>query len=139
MKTHELAERLEAYANLLRSLPNTEIDTILSTLINSSIGARIESTKNTQRPPPLLPEGVELHLAAMTPAEIERYLDSNSDSGSFTTAHLMELTERLGISASRRQGRNALINLITRYFEASQMDSIIRSTSKDEPPEEHNN
>jgi hypothetical protein len=68
----------------------------------------------------------------MTPAEIERYLDSNADSDSFTTARLMELAERLGISASKRQSRSALVNLITRHFEANQMDSMIRTARKDE-------
>ncbi|MFA7242381.1 MAG: hypothetical protein WC091_19890 [Sulfuricellaceae bacterium] len=132
MKTHEIAEQLEAFAKLLRSLPDTEIETVLSTLIGASTGTRNEPTKNLPRSGTPLPEGVESRLATMTPAEIERYLDSDVDSESFTTARLMELTERLGISASKRQGRSALVNLITRHFEANQMDSIIRTARKDE-------
>ena len=131
MKTHEFAEQLEAFAKLLRSFPNTEIETVLSTLIGASIGTRIEPTKNPPRSGTPLPEGVQLRLATMTPAEIERYLDSNVDSESFTTAHLMELAERLGISASKRQSRSALVNLITRHFEANQMDLMIRTARKD--------
>lgn len=132
MKTHEIAEQLEAFAKLLRSLPNTEIETVLSTLNGASIGTHIEPTKNPPRPGTPLPEGVESRLATMTPAEIERYLGSSADSDSFTTARLMELAERLGISASKRQSRSALVNLITRHFEANQMDSMIRSARKDE-------
>lgn len=132
MKTHEIAEQIEAFAKLLRSLPDTEIETVLSTLIGASIGTRIEPTKNPPRTGTPLPEGVESRLATMTPAEIERYLDSDADSESFTTARLMELAERLGISASKRQGRSALVNLITRHFEANQMDSMIRTARKDE-------
>lgn len=132
MKTHEFAEQLEALAKLLRSLPDTEIETVLSTLIGSSIGTRTEPTKSALRPGLPLPEGVESRLATMTPAEIERYLDSNADSESFTTARLMELAERIGISASKRQSRSALVNLITRHFEANQMDSMIRTARKDE-------
>ncbi len=132
MKTHEIAEQLEAFAKLLRSLPDTEIETVLSTLIGASIGTHIEPTKNPPRPGTPLPEGVESRLATMTPAEIERYLGSSADSESFTTARLMELAERLGISASKRQSRSALVNLITRHFEANQMDSMIRTARKDE-------
>jgi len=69
-------------------------------------------------------------LKRMSPAEIEKYLGSEVEP--FSTAQIQDLAMRLGISASKRQNKSALVNLITRYFEASQMDSIIRSSRKDE-------
>lgn len=132
MKTHELAERLESFAKLLRSFPDTEIDTVLSTLLGTSTGAHTKPSKNSSRLASPLPDGVESSLAKMSSVEIEHYLNSGIGAEPFTTARLMELAERLGISASKRQSRSALVNLITRHFEANQMDSMIRAARKDE-------
>lgn len=130
MKTHALAHQLEIYAKLLRSLPDSEIEDALTTLLTLIESKGLEAAKVTNRKSVPLPEGVEDRLRQMTLAEIEQYLDSEAES--FSAARLLELAERLGVSTSKRQSRSALVNLIIRHFESSQMDSMIRATRKDE-------
>jgi len=73
---------------------------------------------------------LEKQPVGKSPAEIEAFLGSENEA--FTIAHLVELAERIGIPTSKRQGKNALINLITRHFEGGQMHSIIRGTRSDD-------
>lgn len=129
MKTHKLANQLENIAKLLRSLPDSEIDEAIVGLL-SLIGGTNQAPKTQNRSPQPFPKGVDERLKTMTPVEIEEYL--GSDVNPFSVAQLQDLALRLGISTSKRQGKSALVNLITRHFEASQMDSIIRSSRKDE-------
>jgi hypothetical protein len=129
MKTHKLADQLELLAKLLRSLPDSEFDEAILDLL-SLIGDKNQSTKTRSRSPQPLPEGVDERLRTMTPVEIEKYLGSEVEP--FSSAQLQDIAMRLGISTSKRQSKNALVNLITRHFEASQMDSIIRSSRKEE-------
>lgn len=130
MKTHDLAQQIEAFAKTLRSMPNVEIGDALSTLFNIVNQPPVAPPKHPPRPPESLPEGIEARLTQMTPAEVEAYLTSETEA--FSTSRLLELAERLGVSTSKRQSRSALINLITRHFEARQMDAIIRSARKSE-------
>ena len=130
MKSHELARHFDLFAKLLRSLPDSEIDEAMTILLALVGGQKLELTKVVHRASTRLPEGIEDRLRRMTPAEIESYLDSETDS--YSTSQLVELAERLGVTTSKRQSRSALVNLITRYFEAGQMDSIIRTARKDE-------
>lgn len=129
MKTHELANQLELLAKLLRSMPDSELEETIAEPLSLLEGKK-QSIKTSSRSTQLLPEGTEDHLKKMTPAEIEKYL--GSDVEPFSTAQLRDLAVRLEISVSKRQNKNALVNLITRHFEARQMDSIIRSSRKDE-------
>ena len=131
MKSHELAAHLEALAKLLRSMPNVELKTALARL-HEILSATERSKRPHPREPAPLPEDIEAKLAAMTPAQIEQYLGSDTEAEPFTTGRLIALAERLGISTSKRQNRGALVNLIARYFEANQLDSMIRGTRKDE-------
>jgi len=87
---------------------------------------RKESTRMA-RP---LPVNVENQLVDKSPAEIEAFLASEYEG--FTVSNLLELAKRLGIAASKRQNKSALINLITRHFEAEQMHSIIRGARQDD-------
>ncbi len=128
MKTHELANQLELLAKLLRALPDSEIEDTLTNPLSLLRGQK-QITKKSNRSKQLLPDTTLDQLKKMTPAEIEKYLDSESEP--FSTGQLQELAIRLEISTSKRQSKSALVNLITRYFEASQMDSIIRSSRKD--------
>lgn len=126
MKTHEFARHLELLARLLRSLPDTELDDSIATELQSTIpGLAPASAKEGRRPPRPLAPGLEKQLLHKSPAEIEALLGSKGEA--FTVAQLTELAERLGVATSKRQSKNALINLITRYFEAGQMHSIMRS------------
>ena len=129
MKTHELANQLELLAKLLRSLPDSELEETIAESL-SLLGGQKQATKTSSRSTQPLPDGTEDRLKKMTPAEIEKYLGSEVEP--FSTAQLQDLAVRLGISTSKRQSKSALVNLITRYFEASQMDSIIRSSRKEE-------
>jgi len=129
MKTHELANQLELLAKLLRSMPDSDFEETISELL-PLLGSQKQPTKPSNRSTKPLPEGVEARLKKMTPAEIENFLGSEEEA--FTSAQLQELAVRLGISTSKRQSKSALSNLITRHFEASQMDSIIRSSRKEE-------
>ncbi|WP_155640423.1 hypothetical protein [Burkholderia pseudomultivorans] len=129
MKTHELANHLDALAKYLRSMPDADIGAALEVLLKLSSGSQSES-KRTARASSPLPDDIVERLSEMSPVEIERYLISEPISESFTTAMLSELAERLGVATSKRQSRNALINQIARYFEAGQMDFMIRSARK---------
>jgi len=62
----------------------------------------------------------------MSPAEIETFLLSEEES--FTVANLTELADRLGLTSSKRQSKSALVNMITRHYEASRMHKIMRNT-----------
>ncbi|MDT4877838.1 hypothetical protein FQZ97_1133900 [compost metagenome] len=66
----------------------------------------------------------------MPPVKIEEYLEKDSDK--FPTKRLIELAKRIGISPSNRQSRSALVNLISRHYEAGQMDLMIRSAKSEE-------
>lgn len=131
MKTHDFAHQLELLAKLLRQLPDVEVSDALTSAIQSSLpGFQPEIVKATPRAPRPLPAEFEKKLVGKSPAEIEKFLGSADEA--FTAVNLLELAERLGIATSKRQSKSALINLITRHFEAEQMHSIIRSTGADE-------
>lgn len=130
MKTHEFARHLEHLARLLRSLPDTELDESIAANLQSGLPGIEPAPKKSGRSARTLPPGLEKQLIGKSPAEIEAFLDSENEA--FTIAHLVELAERIGIPTSKRQGKNALINLITRHFEAGQMHSIIRGTRSDD-------
>lgn len=130
MKAHEFAHQLELLAALLRSLPNSEVEQTYAAILRAAGNTGDDKGRSTDRPQRRLPLGVEDDLKKMTPIEVENYL--NSEVQSYTTSHLVELAERLGVTTSKRQSRDALINMITRFFEANQMDSIIRGARKDE-------
>ncbi len=56
----------------------------------------------------------------------------SSEEDAFTVANLSELAERIGLNSSKRQSKSALINMITRHYEASKMHSIMRSARPNE-------
>lgn len=132
MKTHEFSRYLEYLAKLLRSLPDTELDSSIIPDLRSVLLASDNEPipKESSRSPRPLPPGLENQLTDKSPAEIEAFLGSEDEA--FTIAHLVELAERIGIQTSKRQSKNALINLITRHFEAGQMHSIIRGARNDD-------
>lgn len=124
MKTHEFASHLETIAKMLRAFPDRELDS--SIIENLTKPAKATSlAKKGGRIDNQLEPGIEKELLKKSPAEVECYLAS--EKSSFTIAQLYELSERLGIQASKRQSKQALVNLITRHFEANQMHNIIRS------------
>ncbi|PMV21713.1 MULTISPECIES: hypothetical protein [unclassified Pseudomonas] len=130
MKSHELANILELTSKLLRSLPNNDIThniNHIQKLVNNS--AKQEIQKNRQYSINL-PDDISDKLRTMSTQEIETYL--NDDALFVSTASIQKLAEVVGIQTSKRQSRSALINLIVRHHEATQMDSIIRSGSKSE-------
>lgn len=131
MKTHDLALIMELTSKLLRSMPNSDIPEALNSLqklvTNNNKG--LETHKSKQHSIDL-PNDIRKKLSAMNAHEIENYLDS--DPLFVSTASVQKLAEILGIQTSKRQSRNALINLIVRHQEATQMDSIIRSGAKTE-------
>jgi len=119
MKTHEFANHLELVARLLRRLPNEELEAAsMSALLPRS------TAEGFRRQARALPADFEVRLSEMSPTEIESFL--SSDEQAFTSSNLVELAGRLGITTSKRQNRNALVNMITRHFEAGKMHSIIR-------------
>lgn len=130
MKSHDFAHQLESLAKLLLSLPNSEIEEAIQRGFLPDKIIKSEATEKAEKTPPTLPSDIHDQLRKMSPAEIESYL--NADTDSFTVSQLLTLTKKLGINASKRQSKGALINVIVRFFEAGQMDILIRSTRKDE-------
>jgi hypothetical protein len=129
MKTHDFAKQLESLAKFLRSLPNTEMEEALQQSLWVYGPESGEKSKVASKVASELPDGIEDRLVKMSPAEVEEFL--NSDEELFTSSQLVVLAKRLGISTSKRQRKEALINAITRFYEAGQMDVMIRSTRKD--------
>ncbi len=126
MKTHELANSLESWARLLRSMPDADVGSALEALFKLSSASKGEKSKRGVRTSPSLPDDIVHRLSGMSPVEIETFLTSEPQSDDFTTASLVDLAERLGIATSKRQSRSALVNQIARHFEAGQMDFLIR-------------
>jgi hypothetical protein len=130
MKTHDFANQLELLARFLRSLPNAELEESVQRSLLPPLALRGEADMATQENANKWPADINEQLRNMPPAEIEKYLKSNTPP--FTSTQLLALAERLGISASKRQSKEALVNVIARFFEANQMDKMIRGTRKDE-------
>ena len=130
MKTHEFAKHLELLARLMRQLPNIELDSKLTPDLQALLVGIEPSAKDITRRARALPEGIEAKLTSMSPAEIEAFLSSEEEG--FTVANLANLAERLGLTSSKRQSKSALVNMLTRHFEATNMHSIIRDTKPDE-------
>lgn len=130
MKTHDFARQLELLAKFLRSLPNMELEESLQRALSIFPYKSGDVEKESLESAAILPEKIDEQLRKMSPAEIEKYL--KSDTTSFTSAQLLALAERLGIATSKRQSKEALVNVIARHFEAGQMDMMIRGTRKDE-------
>ena len=130
MKTHEFARHLEQLARLLRKLPDTELDSKHSLDLQEFLPGMSPAKKNSTQPPRPLPIDIAERLVAMSPAEIEAFLLSEAEA--FTVANLSELADRLGLTSSKRQSKNALVNMITRHYEASKMHSIMRGSGPNE-------
>lgn len=126
MKTHEFAKYLEQLAHLLRQLPDSELDLKHASGLQHILpGVEMASTRKVAvRPPRPLPDDIEARLASMSPAEIEAFLLSEDEA--FTVANLSELVSRIGLASSKRQSKSALVNMITRHYEALKMHSIMR-------------
>lgn len=129
MKTHAFANYLELLAQHLRRLPNTELETMLQIDIQKALPGFDAAEKGSMRKARPLPLEIESKLQSMSPAEIEAYLSSEEEA--FTVANLTELAERLGLTSSKRQSKSALVNMITRHFEAGKMHSIMRGARSD--------
>lgn len=130
MKTHELADQLELLARLLRALPNTEMEDLFQNTLLFEAAMRGEDNKRKESGATDLPAGITEKLKELSPVEIEEFL--NSKAQSFSASALSSIAQTLGIPTSKRQSKDALINAITRHFEASQMDMMIRSRGPDE-------
>lgn len=131
MKTHELAKIMELASNLLLSMPDSDLPQALNTLqklINNSKNLKEYKSKAHSI---VMPNDIRKKLGLMSAQDIENYL--NTDPLFVSTASIQKLAETLGIQTSKRQSRSALINMIVRHQEATQMDAIIRSSSKSEP------
>jgi len=130
MKTHQFARHLEKLARLLRQLPDIELDSKHSLDIQEFLPGMSPAKRNPLQPLRSLPIDIQERLSAMSPAEIEAFLLSEAEA--FTVANLSELAERLGLTSSKRQSKNALVNVITRHYEASKMHSIMRGSGPNE-------
>ncbi|MEE5168354.1 hypothetical protein [Pseudomonas viridiflava] len=126
MKTHELAHIMELATNLLRSLPNAELGQTLNTLQKIVDSAQKQAPEKNHSQTIEISKEIRKKLGMMSAQDIENYL--NNDSMFVSTASVQKLAQELGIQTSKRQSRSALINLIVRHQEASQMDAIIRSS-----------
>jgi DNA-directed RNA polymerase specialized sigma24 family protein len=130
MKTHDFARHLEQLARLLRQLPNTELDPMHASDLQGLLPGMAPVKRDTARAIRLLPDDIEDKLAKLSPAEIEAFL--LSEENAFTLANLSELAERIGLNSSKRQSKSALVNMITRHYEASKMHSIMRGPRPNE-------
>ena len=113
-----------------RRLPDAELDSKHPFDLQDFLPGMRPIKKNSSQPPRPLPVNIEERLAAMSPAEIEAFL--LSDAESLTVTNLSELADRLGLTSSKRQSKNALVNMITRHYEAAKMHSIMRSSGPDD-------
>lgn len=130
MKTHEFARHLEQLAHLLRQLPDTELDPKHASNLQGLLPGMATENKGARRPPRPLPADIEDRLVPMSPAEIEAFLLSEEEA--FTVANLSELADRIGLTSSKRQSKSALVNMITRHYEALKMHSIMRGARSNE-------
>lgn len=130
MKTHELSRHLEQLARLLRQLPNTELDAQSFAVLEDFLPGIGPTKKNSTKSFRALPEDIQERLDSMSPAEIEAFLLSEDEA--FTVANLSELAERIGLTSSKRQSKIALVNMITRHYEAFRMHSIMRGSGPSE-------
>jgi len=130
MKSHDLAHLMELATNILRSLPNSDLPQALKTIQKLVDNNQSPNIKKTQSHSIELPKDIRKKLSLMSAQDIENYL--NTDPLFISTASIQKLAEELDIQISRRQSRNALVNLIVRHQESSQMDSLIRSGSKND-------
>ncbi|MED5593624.1 hypothetical protein [Janthinobacterium sp. P210006] len=123
MRTHELSRYLEQLARLLRKLPDTELDQKKMSFLQDFLPGMAPVKKKMVRS---LPIDIQDRLATMSPAEIEDFLLSEDEE--FTVGNLSELAERIGLASSKRQSKNALVNMIARHYEALRMHSIMRNS-----------
>ncbi|WP_312272375.1 hypothetical protein [Pseudomonas sp.] len=130
MKTHEFAQHLEMLARLLRNLPDTELGSNNFSEIKELLPRKVTSKKSVSRKKNFFVEDVTYRLSLMSPAEIEDYL--LSEDSDFTVGDLSELANYIGITSSKRQSKIALVNMVTRHYEALKMHSIMRGTQDDE-------
>lgn len=130
MKTHEFARHLDQLARLLRKLPDMELDSKRMPDLQSILSGMELNKKEDARQPKTLPDDIESKLQAMSPAEVEAYLLSEDEA--FTAASLSALADRLGLTSVKRQSKSALVNVITRHFEATRMHSIMRGAKPNE-------
>ncbi len=130
MKTHDFALQLESLAKFLRSLPDSEMEEALKYSLLPDKHVKSEAKKRGGDTFSALPSDIDEQLQMKSPAEIEKFL--KSEEASFTSSQLLSIANRLGISTSKRQSKEALVNVIARHFEAGQMDMMIRSTRKDD-------
>lgn len=133
MKTHEFARHLEQLAQLLRQLPNTDLDR--ATLLQGMLPGMepVRKGKSNVSKEAEWPEDIGTQLEAMSPIEIEKLL--LSEEKAVTAASLSRLAERLGLPSNKRQSKDALVNMITRHFEAIKMHSIMRSARSNDSSE----
>lgn len=124
MKTYDLASILEKNASLLRSHPNVEIEDIFSLLIQLATNSKgkLEKTKQKEIE---FPNDLISKLEKMSANEVRDYLLTNELFP--TSSSLQKLAAMLKISSSKRQSKEGLANMISKYFEANNMDSMIRS------------
>lgn len=130
MKTHAFAKHLEQLAKLLRRLPDMDLDTRIANDLQGFLPGFASDEKAESRHSRAFPRGIEARLSGMSPAEIESFL--SSDEEAFTAASLSKIAATLGLTTSKRQSKNALVNMITRHYEAGQMHSIIRGARADD-------
>lgn len=130
MKTHEFAKHLEQLARFLRKLPNTELDPKHSPNLQDLLPDFTSIIRTESKKLDPLPKEVKDKLWKMSPAEIERYLSSEEDN--FSVYALSDLANDLGLTVSKRQSKNALVNMITRHLEAIKMHSIMREAKSND-------
>lgn len=129
MKIHDFAHQLELLAKFLRSLPNGELNASFQHELWTNGLMKNETTHKSSSEPAELPSDIDEQLRRLSPIEIEKYLWSETNK--FTSAQLLTIAEKIGVSTSKRQSKNAIINAIARFFEARQMDMMIRGEQKD--------
>ena len=136
MKTHELSRYLEQLARFLRKLPDTELDPKALSGFQSFIPGIVPVHEISRKPVrkvrlnKSVSSDLEKKISNMSPMEIEKFL--LSDEQAFTVSGLADLAGKIGLTSSKRQSKNALVNMIVRYYEANNMHSILRTPSGNE-------
>lgn len=126
MKTHELAFQLEFLAKMLRSLPDIELKGNIKDIPKLLQG---ESCKKNE--PFELPNRIEVEIENMAPKELQSFLTENPDGKRLTNSQLSSIACKLGLTTSKRQSRDALVNQLFRFVESNNLDSIMRKARSD--------
>lgn len=126
MKTHELAYIFEFLAKILRDMPNLEVRESIK-----DIPELLQENSYQKSDPPEISIGIDAEIANMSPKQLEDFFKNNPNGKKLTNLQLSSIASKFGLTTSKRQSREALINQLVRFVESNNLDAIIRKARND--------